>query len=134
MTQPVPPEGALCGGHSDSVATSLCPRCGAFMCPRCENRVRPESVPMCPACWTLRASKVQSVPATGIAPATLGLIAGVVALIPLCPIIQVVALVLNIIVWVHNRRAPPPTGRWKPLLGMGLAVLGMGITALLRYR
>lgn len=42
------PGRAVCARHEDIVANQVCTRCGAFMCPRCENRVRRESLPLCP--------------------------------------------------------------------------------------
>lgn len=53
------PVHAVCARHDDIVANWACPRCGAFMCPRCENRVRPEAQPLCPGCWELRARAVE---------------------------------------------------------------------------
>ncbi|MFB1479158.1 hypothetical protein [Corallococcus sp. RDP092CA] len=48
------PARAVCARHEDIAANRTCFRCGAFMCPRCEHRVRQEAMPLCPGCWELR--------------------------------------------------------------------------------
>ncbi|MBU8898731.1 hypothetical protein KRR26_24275 [Corallococcus sp. M34] len=57
---------------------------------------------------------------------------GVFALISLDVAFQVLALMLNAIQWRAHWKEPPPTGRWKPLVGMGLAVLGAGFPDLVQ--
>ncbi|RKG60871.1 zinc ribbon domain-containing protein [Corallococcus sp. AB011P] len=68
-----------CARHDGFVANKVCQRCGTFMCPHCEYRVRRESQSFCPSCCELRARSIGQGPVYGLtAPGML--VAGVVVL------------------------------------------------------
>ncbi|WP_147441749.1 hypothetical protein [Corallococcus exercitus] len=98
------PVRAICARHDDIVASGVCPRCGAFMCPRCENRTREQASPLCPGCWELRARSIKKAPESFFTAPNVGLQLGLVSLIPFCFIVQPVSLVLNIVNLVKARR------------------------------
>ena len=116
MIQPVPEE-ALCATHRDTPARWTCPRCGNFLCVACERRVRPDALPMCPACWDLRAVKVpelkQSSP-TRLQ--TAALVVGCIAILPI-PQVEIASLIVCIIALV-KAKGPAREARWKPVVGL----------------
>ena len=67
--QPIAADGApttpRCARHDGFVANKVCQRCGTFMCPDCEYRVRETSQSFCPDCWELRARSVGQGPVSG---------------------------------------------------------------------
>ncbi|WP_404365792.1 B-box zinc finger protein [Corallococcus coralloides] len=61
-----------CARHDGFIANKVCQRCGTFMCPDCEYRVRETSQSFCPGCWELRARSIGQGPVSGLtAPGTL---------------------------------------------------------------
>ncbi|MHA7627883.1 B-box zinc finger protein [Corallococcus sp. M7] len=119
------PDRAVCARHEDIVANQVCTRCGAFMCPRCERRVRREAPPMCPGCWELRIRSVEKPPDSFFTAPNVGLQLALVSLIPFCFILQPVALVLNGVNLVKARRegGSRPDQR-KAMAGLVLSGLG----------
>jgi hypothetical protein len=88
---------------------------------------------MCPNCWDLRGRKVttnQGRGGTGIQ--TLGLVLGVVSLVPMCVAVQIASLVVNIVVLVKAKKEFP-TGhrRWQPITGLILTLIGVGVTVVI---
>ena len=134
MSLPVP-EGATCAGHPEVAASWTCGRCGSFMCPDCERRVRPEAVPMCPACWELRSRTVQPQPQKDSSKTLLnvGLGLGVVALIPGCVAIQLGSAVVNIIALVRAKEPPARDLRWRSILGLCFTGLGVAGSAIVLF-
>lgn len=126
MSGDSPPEGAACALHPERLATWVCGRCGTFMCSDCERRTRPEARPMCPGCWELRGRVVPSVVrrSGGTSLPTVGLVLGVISLVPMCIAIQVGSLVINLVALFGARRPPESEQRWKALTGLGLTLLG----------
>ncbi|MBN8470002.1 hypothetical protein JYJ95_26120 [Corallococcus exiguus] len=121
------PDSALCARHDDTVANQVCTRCGAFMCPRCENRVRSESLPLCPGCWELRGRTIaEQAKAPGLTLANSGLFMGVMSVIPMCYAVHVVSLVLNTVSLVRNRHPDSSLIDRKKAIA-GLALTGIGL-------
>src|SRR5262249_6369792 len=116
------PAGARCASHPEVQATWTCKRCGGFMCGDCERRVRPDALPLCPGCWGLRGQKVVAT-AGSTKLENAGLWLGALSFTCLPPVV-IGALVVNLIVL---SRAGPGQRR-KPLLGLALAVAGIGVT------
>jgi hypothetical protein len=130
MSSLVPaPEGATCASHPETLASWTCGRCGSFMCPDCERRVRPEAVPMCAACWDLRSRTVtpQKVSVPGMALLNAGLALGVVSLIPSCFVVQIASVVVNIVALVRARNSPAREQRWRSVVGLCLTGAGLGM-------
>jgi hypothetical protein len=128
---------ALCARHPDIIANWVCGRCGAFMCPRCEHRVRRESRPMCPGCWTLRQ---QALPPAkpgqdqGLTLADVALGAGILSAVPMCFVAQLASLVLNTVSLVRNRHASSPRrDRQKAVVGLALTGVGFVLTLVLKH-
>lgn len=71
---------------------------------------------MCPVCWALNAQT--AAPPSGQLQ-TAGLIAGVIAIFPCCPI-TLASLVLNTIALIKSARS----SRWKPAVGLCLTLVG----------
>jgi hypothetical protein len=126
MIQPVPEE-AFCATHRDTPAKWTCPRCGNFLCVACERRIRPDALPMCPACWELRAVKVPELKQSS--PTRLQTAALVVGCISVLPIIQlqIGSLVLCIVALVKAKDGPARAVRWKPVVGLCCTLAGMMI-------
>ncbi|MBI5544074.1 MAG: hypothetical protein HY901_09315 [Deltaproteobacteria bacterium] len=129
MSSPAP-SGAQCAAHPEAAASWVCGRCGTFMCPECEHRVRPEAHPLCPSCWELRERTLATLHTEkgGTRLQTAGLILGVISLAPGCFPLQLLSLVLNI---VAIARAPHGA-RWRPIVGLVLTLLG-SVGSLLFY-
>jgi hypothetical protein len=127
-----PPEGAVCATHAEAPATWTCNRCGSFLCAACERRTRPEARPMCPNCWALRSRNVtENQGRGGTNLQTIGLVLGVVSLVPMCVAIQIASLVVNIVALVKARDLPAGHRRWQPITGLILTLLGAGATVLI---
>ncbi|NPC72885.1 hypothetical protein HPP05_24360 [Corallococcus exiguus] len=121
------PDRAVCARHDDIVANQVCTRCGVFMCPRCERRVRRESPPMCPGCWELRGRTITAqAKDPGVTLANSGLFVGVISVIPMCYVAPVVSLVLNTVSLVRNRHPDSPRIHRKKAFA-GLALTGIGL-------
>ncbi|MBK8169481.1 MAG: hypothetical protein IPK60_03950 [Sandaracinaceae bacterium] len=108
-------------------AAHVCERCGSFFCSGCACRTRPEALPMCPACWALRAQSVttnKEHSPTRIHSVGLGL--GIASLLPI-PVLQIGSLVVNIIALVRSFTPETESSRWKAILGLVLTVFGFGI-------
>ena len=130
-----PPEGAACANHAEAPATWTCNRCGSFMCAGCERRTRPEARPMCPSCWALRSRSVpENQGRSRVGLQTIGLVLGVVSLIPMCVAVQIASLVVNIVAMVKAKDLPEGHPRWKAITGLALTLLGVGITVLVVLR
>lgn len=127
MLQPAPAS-AICAHHAGLPAAWICPRCGSFFCRACERRTRPDAIPMCPACWDLRAQSVGPVklekPSTALQ--TAGLVVGCFALLPL-PAVQLAAFVVTIMGIVKAKAPPQRRVRWRPITGLVLACVGLGV-------
>ncbi|AFE03688.1 hypothetical protein COCOR_00750 [Corallococcus coralloides DSM 2259] len=124
------PARALCARHDDIVATQVCTRCGAFMCPRCENRIRREALPLCPGCWELRGRTIAvQAKDPGITLVNSGLFVGVISVIPMCYAAHAVSLVLNTVSLVRNRHPDSPRiDRKKAIAGLALTGIGLLLT------
>jgi hypothetical protein len=118
------PDGAVCATHADARAQWTCPRCGNFMCVACERRVRVDALPMCPACWELRAIKVPEQKSSMTGLQTAALVLGCIAILPI-PLVQIASLVLGIVALVKARQGPARAVRWKPILGLCLTGVGL---------
>ena len=119
------PAGARCAGHPEAAATWTCKRCGAFMCLACERRVRPDALPLCPSCWSLRDQKLALAPARKSAGLeTAGLWLGVLSFTCLPPVI-LASLVVNAMALA---RAQPGAQR-KPVIGLVLTVASILVAA-----
>ncbi|WNG50612.1 hypothetical protein F0U60_45670 [Archangium minus] len=129
------PEGATCASHPEALANWTCGRCGSFMCPACERRVRPEALPMCVACWELRSRTVaqQQDSDSGITLLNVGLGLGLVSLFPFCVAIQLASFVVNIVALVRARTPPARALRWRAWLGLGLTGLGLLVTLVMMW-
>lgn len=130
MLQPAPAS-AICAHHPGLTAAWICPRCGSFFCRECERRTRPDAVPMCPDCWELRGRTVgpASVSKPSTALQTAGLVLGFFALLPL-PAVQIAALVVSIMGIVKAKEPPQSNVRWRPIVGLVLAFMGVGVDVL----
>lgn len=87
---------------------------------------------MCPSCWDLRSRNVtenQGRGGTGIQ--TVGLVLGIASLVPMCVAFQIASLVVNIIALVKARELPAGHPRWKPITGLILTLIGVGVTVVL---
>jgi hypothetical protein len=103
----------------------VCGRCGAFACLACERRVRPDAMPMCPACWQLRAQRVPAQQASSSTSLqTAGLVIGCISVLPILPL-QITSLVINIIAIVKAREGPARAVRWRPVVGLCATGLGL---------
>lgn len=132
----LPPQAhAVCPSHPDEAASSVCGRCGMFMCPRCERRVRPDAPALCPGCWDLRTAAVARFESkdAGWRLQAIGLVLGVLSLLPFLPVFPFAALVVNVIALRNARRA---RGRpLKPIIALVLTALGfVGWLVLLALR
>lgn len=130
------PARAVCFQHPDIVANCVCTRCGVFICPRCENRVRRHAPPLCPGCWERRSRAVPK-PVGNEGPdlsaAGIGLWVGIISVIPMCIPAQVVSLVLNTVNLVRNRHPQSPQlNRRKAIAGLVLTGIGVLLTVALR--
>jgi len=130
MIAPAPAE-ALCALHPLSRAAWVCPRCGAFMCGACERRTRPDAVPMCAGCWEVRTRNVGEPRAEKASTAlqTGGLVLGAASLLPL-PTVQFASVVIGIIGLVLARTEAARKVRWRPIVGLCLTLVGVGIDVL----
>ncbi|MFL5346278.1 MAG: hypothetical protein ACJ8AT_15930 [Hyalangium sp.] len=130
------PEGASCASHPDTPASWTCARCGSFMCPACERRIRPEARPMCPACWALRAQRVEANQGRGGGTAlqTTGLVLGLLALVPMCVAFQLASLIVNIVALVKAKEPPASLVRWRPITGLVLTAVGAVLTLIIWMR
>jgi len=127
-----PPEGATCATHAEAPATWTCNRCGSFMCAACERRTRPEARPMCPNCWDLRSRNVtENQGRSGANLQVIGLVLGVLSLIPMCVAVQIASLVVNIVALVKARQFPPGHPRWQAITGLSLTLLGLVATVVI---
>lgn len=127
------PGGALCPVHPDRPAALTCPRCGSFMCLECQRRTRPDAVPMCPACWELRskvAQKVDTKPSTRLQ--TTALVLGCIAILPIL-FLQITALVVGIVALVKTRNPTIRHARWRPIVGLVFAGVGIALDLGLFY-
>lgn len=127
MIQPAP-VGAFCVAHPAVQASWACGRCGAFMCPACEQRTRPDAVPMCPACWALREATVAPQQTySGTALQTTGFVLGFIALFPI-PAFQLATLAVNVIGLIRAKEGTPARAvRWKSVVGLCCAGAGLMI-------
>ncbi len=122
------PSGALCMQHPTVAAVWACGRCGAFFCGECERRTRPDALPMCPACWTLRAQQVKPVKASsGTALQTTGLVLGALAMIPCLWPVQLASLIVNILALVRAKDGPARAVRRRAVIGLALTGLGVAL-------
>jgi hypothetical protein len=92
------------------------------MCQACERRTRPEALPLCPGCWSLREQRVAPAP-RGTRLENAGLWLGGLSFLCLPPIV-LSALVVNLIVLGRA----PPGGKTKGLIGLGLTLGGVAVT------
>jgi len=92
------------------------------MCEACERRTRPEALPLCPSCWSLREQRVAAAP-KGTRLESAGLWLGGLSFIPLPPIVMA-SLIVNIMVLARA----PPGERTKGLVGLGLTFGGLVVT------
>jgi hypothetical protein len=102
-------------------ATWTCKRCGGFMCEACERRVRPDAVPLCPGCWSLRGQRVPA-PQAARRLENAGLWLGGLSLTCLPPVMMA-SLVVNLIALSRAE----PGARRKPLIGLGLTAAGIAV-------
>jgi uncharacterized membrane protein len=87
---------------------------------------------MCPNCWALRSRNVtENQGRGGTNLQTIGLVLGVVSLVPMCVAIQIASLVVNIVALVKARELPANHRRWQPITGLILTLLGVGATVLI---
>lgn len=134
MSVETPPEGASCAGHPEALASWVCGRCGTFMCPECERRVRPEAPPMCPTCWDLRARTVNAPEVAGTGFVVSGLVLGVLSLVPMCIAVQIASAIVNVVALYRTREPPGRERRWMPVTGLvltGVGIVGSIIVAVL---
>ena len=134
MSEPAP-AGSFCAWHPENAASWLCGRCGSFMCPACEQRVRPNALPMCPACWELRSRVASAQPKTkgsGTALQTTGLVLGLFALLPI-PALQIASVITNIVGIAKAKEPPALNVRWRPMVGLSLTGVGLVISFLLFF-
>ena len=110
------PDGAMCATHADARARWTCPRCGNFMCVACERRVRVDALPMCPACWELRAVKVPDQRSLNTGLQTAALVLGIISAVHPC--LMVASLVVGIIAIVKAKEGPAKAARWRPIVGL----------------
>jgi hypothetical protein len=87
--------------------------------------MRPDAVPMCPACWELRAVKVPEQKSSSTGLQTAALVLGCIAILPI-PLVQLASLVLCIVAIVKARHGPARAVRWKPVVG--LCCTGVGLS------
>ncbi len=119
------PEGTRCAHHIEVQAAWTCRRCGAFFCTECERRTRAEALPMCPKCWDLRSERVEKPGQENSQRLRIaGLILGVVALIPGCWIVQIAAIIVNILGIVRGRKRQIPREALN-IAGLVLGILGL---------
>lgn len=118
------PNGARCASHAEAPASWLCLRCGSFLCVECERRTRPEARPMCPSCWTLRTTAVQTRAATNTRLQTAGLVLGVISLMPLWPV-MIASAVVNVVGIVNGRAPPIRHARWRSIVGLIVTTISM---------
>lgn len=88
---------------------------------------------MCPTCWDLRTRTVDAPERHGPALPIIGLILGVLSLLPACFVLQIAALVVNIIAFGRTREPPERARRWMPITGLvltGVGFVGVVIIAL----
>ena len=86
---------------------------------------------MCPNCWALRSRIVPENQGRGGSNLQLvGLVLGVVSLVPMCVAIQIASLVVNIVAVVKARQLPEGSPRWQSITGLALTLLGAGLTVL----
>ena len=130
MSQPAP-AGAVCATHVEAEANWACGRCGAFFCAACERRTRPDARPMCPNCWQLRAKVAVVVkPVSKTRLQTAGLVMGAFSLVPFCWWFQIAAIVVSIVGIVKAKEGAAREVRWRAVLGLVLAAVGLSITVL----
>ncbi len=128
------PQGSRCACHPAVEAGRVCVRCGLFMCPSCERRVRPEGTPMCPACFDLRSALVAPPsPPGGAALQTAGLILAILSLFPFLPamVLVPISLAVNVVGLFAARSSASRAARWRPALGLFLTALAAGLSGLL---
>ncbi|MCY0998719.1 hypothetical protein OWM54_16390 [Myxococcus sp. MISCRS1] len=131
MSVEAPPEGASCAAHPESAASWVCLRCGTFICPACERRVRPEARPMCPTCWDLRSRVVPAAEGTSKSTVITGFVLGVLSLLPFCFILQAGAVIMNLVMMSRVEKTPELARlRWMPIAGLACSGLGFAITLL----
>jgi len=99
------------------------------MCTGCERRVRPEALPMCPACWELRSRTVEALVKSPARLPLVGLVLGLLALWPGCWAMQVGAGVVNGVA-LYRSRGEPWRARWREGLGLAFAGLGLVVSIL----
>lgn len=125
-----PPAGAACAFHLESAgaqASYVCERCGTFFCEACARRTRPEAIPMCPSCWALREQNVKPQEARSATRLhTAGFVLGIIAILPI-PVLQIAALVVNIIALVKSNTPETRDAKWKPIAGLLCTVIGLAI-------
>ena len=76
---------------------------------------------MCPACWDLRAQKVEPQTESKTRLQNLGLGFGIASVLPFWPLL-LVSLVLNVVAIVKAKEPPARDHRWKPVVGLCLTL------------
>lgn len=120
------PAGAKCAQHVEVEATGVCNRCGGFFCEACAQRVRPDSTPMCPACWALRSVKVKDQPINKHGLQNAALAMGLISLIPAPEmiVVQLISVILAIVAMVKSDHKVA----WRPVVGLLGAAAGFVMT------
>jgi hypothetical protein len=85
---------------------------------------------MCPSCWELRSRSAAALNTTGNGSRlqTVGLVMGVVALVPGCWILQIISIIVNIVAIAKAKGDKARKARRRPIAGLVLSGIGLIVT------
>lgn len=83
---------------------------------------------MCPGCWALREKLAPQQKESETRLQTSSLVLGLISLVPMCLWVQAIAIVVSIVAIVKAKQGPARAARWRAVVGLVCACLGLVAT------